>query len=872
MTTPMRLSLAITADASGVAPATAEARREIESLGAQARETSRAQVAANDEAAVAARRATEAIKGQSAAERDLRGAVMQFAGGRTPLNDNEYRRRAADVQAYGDALDRLRARYNPLFAVTRGYLQSREEIRQAHRVGAISANEMTEALSRERQATLSSIAAIKGRNAAIADTPVRGGMGAGSFNTANIAAQFQDIGVTTAMGMSPLQIALQQGTQLSAVLEQMRSNGQSAGSALLGAFTSIISPVSLVTIGLIGAASAAVQWWMAAEGGGSSAQEHIDKYLEAIDEVNASYGRSADAAERFGQRSALSLAAAEDRARRLLEVTRDAQRAELEGSLDRALFGSSGISSAVLPAFLDDGNELAARFAPFQAAIKELRQDIAAGNPDFDRFQQRVQAIADTDPRNLQEWATKLFEMTDDAALTERVLAETADGLRDLSTIDPDTSRAQQRIQEIADVAERTTIRLRDLYVAGSTLTNMLAGMDALGRGVAPKGDAVRGSFDRAQEQFDFESEFQRRINPELFDKIDPMGLKKPKVDRDANAYRDVLKSADDRIAQMRTEIQLQGQVGAAAEALRYEQELLAQATDKGRSLDEKQIAAIKAKAEEYGRLKSELAATRLEQDLMFEREQLFRSPTEQRVFSTLRGADIDPASERGQAIAEQIRYNEQLEFGRDLARDFGNSLAEAFKDGKLEGQELLSIVIDLIQQLSNMPGGIGGFGGVLQGIFGGGFGAFPSAPSGLGLESGIGLFDSGGTVLGGNVIPFGPKTRQLRNGVVADSGFGPRHFKALLEEGETVLTRDMTGRAMNVMQGTAAMGGRQQRTQIEVEVFVRDDGTLGAIAREAGRSGGTEAADVKIKQSEASLPDRMNQAKRYPRRRGAQG
>src|SRR5215217_9053164 len=42
-------------------------------------------------------------------------------------------------------------------------------------------------------------------------------------STANIAAQFQDIGVTAAMGMNPIMIALQQGTQLSAVLNTMQN-------------------------------------------------------------------------------------------------------------------------------------------------------------------------------------------------------------------------------------------------------------------------------------------------------------------------------------------------------------------------------------------------------------------------------------------------------------------------------------------------------------------------------------------------------------------------------------------------------------------------------------------------------------------------
>ena len=65
------------------------------------------------------------------------------------------------------------------------------------------------------------------------------------FNTANIAAQFQDIGVTAAMGMNPMTIALQQGTQLSAILNSM----ESPLAGLKQAFTSIINPVSLMAIG-----------------------------------------------------------------------------------------------------------------------------------------------------------------------------------------------------------------------------------------------------------------------------------------------------------------------------------------------------------------------------------------------------------------------------------------------------------------------------------------------------------------------------------------------------------------------------------------------------------------------------------------------
>lgn len=72
-------------------------------------------------------------------------------------------------------------------------------------------------------------------------------------NTANIAAQFQDIGVTAAMGMNPLMIALQQGTQLSAVMTQAVGTGGLAGGlrALGGAIGSVLSPMSLMTIAVV---------------------------------------------------------------------------------------------------------------------------------------------------------------------------------------------------------------------------------------------------------------------------------------------------------------------------------------------------------------------------------------------------------------------------------------------------------------------------------------------------------------------------------------------------------------------------------------------------------------------------------------------
>ena len=122
------------------------------------------------------------------------------------------RRDAADIEAYGRALDDTRAKYNPVFAAVRSYRAELAAIRAAHAAGAISADEMNAAIGRTRSAALASIAAIKGRTTAI------GQMAAGSrlaaMQSRMLLFQLNDIGVSLAGGMSPLMVLVQQGSQI----------------------------------------------------------------------------------------------------------------------------------------------------------------------------------------------------------------------------------------------------------------------------------------------------------------------------------------------------------------------------------------------------------------------------------------------------------------------------------------------------------------------------------------------------------------------------------------------------------------------------------------------------------------------------------
>lgn len=266
MAQPMKLSILIGADASGAKAGGAEAEQAMQKVGE------------------AANQAGSAVKGLIEAQTGL-GRAMQSTD-----------MRGADVAAYGAQLDQLRARYNPLYAAISRYKTEVQAIRQAHAVGAISVNEMTTALSRERQAALASIDAIKGRNAAVAQMR----SGSTSFATSNIAYQFQDIGVTAAMGMSPLQIGLQQGTQIAAAVSEF-GTGRAAIAGVGAALASLVSPLSLATIGLTVAAAAAIQYGSSLFSATEDSEEALKAQADLIQEVAAQWGNALPALAQYAE-------------------------------------------------------------------------------------------------------------------------------------------------------------------------------------------------------------------------------------------------------------------------------------------------------------------------------------------------------------------------------------------------------------------------------------------------------------------------------------------------------------------------------------------------------------------------------------------
>lgn len=112
-----------------------------------------------------------------------------------------------------------------------------------------------------------------------------------SGQTGNIAAQFQDIAVSLQGGQSWIQVAMQQGTQLSAVFDQMGSIKQ-VGTALAGAFGSILSPVSLLTIGVVALAGFTYSYFTSAQEEADKTAEAMQKHIDLIDRVAKEWGEA----------------------------------------------------------------------------------------------------------------------------------------------------------------------------------------------------------------------------------------------------------------------------------------------------------------------------------------------------------------------------------------------------------------------------------------------------------------------------------------------------------------------------------------------------------------------------------------------------
>lgn len=598
-------------------------------------------------------------------------------------------------------LDRLRAKYSPLFATISNYKNAVAEIRQAHAAGAISANEMASAIQRERQAALASTAAIKGRNSALASQPKTS-----NFNTANIAAQFQDIGVTAAMGMSPIQIALQQGTQLSAVLQEIKNSGQGVGKGLAAAFASVISPISLVTIGIIAAGTAAFQYFSTVMSEGDKSAEVLKEQAALISAVAERWGDAVPALREYAEQ----LKRAQDGAD-LQTATGNA----IERVLAEATKGYDGLKTAAVEASLgmQTGNQEARQsFAVLIGDVNDLEGKIGSLSEAYKDGKDTSKEMAD-----VTQTLAKMLE--NDASRASDTLSGRIEYLSRMFTAAAENAGKLREQALLAEASARTA-----LYPSQGSYPQTFQSAD--------------GTIQNEKYSLPFEGPTPER-RPSDLDTDKNRGFGTPKRSRapqktSADRFAEDLQAIRDRTEALRQEMSLIGLSNEAQvkrrTALDLEQKALADLREEARKKGEKDLESITLSPDKIAAIEQESAAYARQSEAL------------------------------RKAQEEQQKLNEWNNVARDATRGFiddlihGESAADAFA-GALSriADALLDDVLNSIFKVNNAAGGSGGLLSSILGIFGGG-------SQWSGIQSGSitgGLFSEGGfTGPGGKYQPAG--------------------------------------------------------------------------------------------------------------------
>lgn len=346
-----------------------------------------------------------------------------------------------------------------------------------------------------------------GQGIAAAGGRASAGVNSLSGQTGNLAAQFQDIAVQLQSGQSPFTIALQQGTQVSAVLGPLGAGG--AAKALGAAFMSLLSPVSLITIGAIAAGGALIQMFTSAKNTAPGSEAALKAHDELLHKILAGYKGITKEVDAYTEGlKQLPLGEAAGEAADNLERQAEAYRAAVA---DLSAAGADLVERVSIDANTknllspDQAQLLVDIGLAAQAAEPDVNAVIGALK-DIGRDQQVPAAFGQIAFGMLgaAESARKLAGEVGKADIAVQGLTEATqtfrglgigDALKDLQGLTPDLKSPKQKIADIFALAApnaRTMSELDALVVAAERATEAIAGEEAIAAGKLAEEESKR--------------------------------------------------------------------------------------------------------------------------------------------------------------------------------------------------------------------------------------------------------------------------------------------------------------------------------------------------------------------------------------------
>ncbi|HEY0960655.1 MAG TPA: tape measure protein [Novosphingobium sp.] len=358
-------------------------------------------------------------------------------------------------------------------------------------------------------------------------------------------------------------------------------------------------------------------------------------------------------------------------------------------------------------------------------ARNSIKGAIAEGAKDIEDTRDAVlglfRDIIDNAPRRLvsEEQLTSLEELYSGLSKGEKTAADVDQALYALANSNP-------QFQKLADQLSPLLTRLAEAAAAVDILRGKLdpvsagpsfrelenASMDAYRSMKTQADDFIREAARRAaltKDQLSLETEIGKVRTDALKEGVTLTerqieAIAKANIEGDkarslsgrrssrggVSEYEQLTRSIEQNIAAMKAEVAAANLTGSASSALRIEQDLLNGALQKGIKVTPQMADSFKNLAREAAVAEEALAAARLSQELLFERQQAGRSETEQRVYAELRAANIDVASVTGQRLADEVRITEEVLRQHDQWREMsdvikdtlGDTLSEVFSGG----------------------------------------------------------------------------------------------------------------------------------------------------------------------------------------------
>lgn len=538
------------------------------------------------------------------------------------------------------------------------------------------------------------------------------------FETANLAAQFQDIAVQLQGGASPFTVALQQGTQINQVLGQ---HGATGVVSLLGsAFSSLLTPVSLATIGIIALGGYAVQYGARAIGAVDDLDDKLKKHSELIKSLKDAYGEAGKGVD-VAVKDSITV----------LKTLLGLSTADLQKQF-RSLANSAATAMTDFTQLGDAAGQSievsAKRFAAFKGPIDDFRASVAAGTPDVKSFRIAVSQISETSAdEKTKKLAGELLNVTDAANKAGMAVESTAKSTRLLSA----------EMQAASDQGEAFAKAMKAL---SGTVTPDLSDREKI----------IKNYNDALKEAGGTEERLAAaRVRDDQLAVLSANERKKAAEEsaRDAesaaNRFDLALNASSKRNAQML------GQAAAISSGigeitrLEMQYRLTEQAEQSFGKVTDDVAARIKAQAEAAGKAADTVARARLASQIDFTNRSAFLTPEDLQIAQQLRdiyGNDIPTAlaSSEAAALKMSIRMREIGQIGNDITRGAFQDFSQQIRNGatamdalRTAGVNALGKIADKLMQMaadnlwSSAFGGSSGLGGILGSFFKGGGSSF---------------------------------------------------------------------------------------------------------------------------------------------------